>query len=81
MILPSKHVRIERSLLGVGAEILRTLDRPQTMAALWDKMRQSSNSDERASALNYSWFILALDLLFMLGLVAFRQGLIQRVSS
>lgn len=81
MILPSKHVRIERSLLGVGAEILRTLDRPQTMAALWDKMRQSPNSDERASALNYSWFILALDLLFMLGLVAFRQGLIQRVSS
>jgi hypothetical protein len=39
MILPSKHIDAERSLLGVGAVILGYLDQPKTVTGLWEKVR------------------------------------------
>ncbi len=42
MILPTKHITLERSLLGVGAEILVIIKkRPETMSGLWDKIRKN----------------------------------------
>ena len=32
MILPTKHVRPDRALMGVGAEVLEMLKRPMTMS-------------------------------------------------
>lgn len=34
MILPTKHVRSDRALIGVGAEVLDILKRPLTMSRL-----------------------------------------------
>ena len=39
MILPTKHVRPDRALIGVGAEVLEILKRPMTMSRLWDEVR------------------------------------------
>ena len=80
MILPSKHVPIDRSLLGVGAKILKKLDTPQTVAAIWDAMRNNQNHDADSFVLSYSWFILALNLLHLLGLVDLEKGLIQKAT-
>src|SRR5260370_4188117 len=39
MILPTKHVRPDRALIGVGAEVLEILKRPMTTSRLWDEVR------------------------------------------
>ncbi len=39
MILPTKHVRGDRALIGVGGEILRLLRQPMTVSRLWDEVR------------------------------------------
>lgn len=39
MILPTKHIGVGRSLLGVGAILLEQLQRPQTVTALWEQTR------------------------------------------
>ncbi|MEL6758697.1 MAG: ABC-three component system middle component 6, partial [Pseudomonadota bacterium] len=36
MILPTKHLRPERALITVGAEMLVKLKRPATVSRLWD---------------------------------------------
>jgi hypothetical protein len=75
MILPTKHISEEQALLGVGAVVLRHLERPQTVTSLWDKVR-----DERAVG-TYERFVLALNLLHIIGVVNLSQGMIQREAS
>ena len=72
MILPSKHISEDQALIGVGAVVLRHLERPQTVTSLWDKVR-----DDRSVG-TYERFVLALDLLHITGVVNLTQGMIQR---
>ena len=77
MILPTKHTRPERALLGVGAEVLEVLGRPMTVSALWDRVRER----RAKSPIAYAWFVLALDLLYLIGAVEFRSGVLMRTAS
>lgn len=79
MILPTKHMRPRRTLLGVGARILATLNSPMTVSALWDRIRVLDESTNQA-AITYRWFVLSLDLLYIAGAVEFHQGAIRKAS-
>ena len=72
MILPSKYIPEDQALLGVGAVILRYLERPQTVTSLWDKVR-----DEGAVG-TFERFVVALDLLHITGVVVLSRGMIRR---
>lgn len=80
MILPTKHLGPERAMLTVGAEILSLLTEPKTVSRLWNEL--SSIKSERSSAhiINYDWFILSLDLLYMLGSIEMDHGKIRRTN-
>ncbi|MDO8605168.1 MAG: hypothetical protein Q7R40_01400 [Phaeospirillum sp.] len=80
MILPTKHVRPDRALIGVGAEVLEILKRPMTMSRLWDEVRGRRSLHASNSPIEYQWFILSLDLLFMIGALDFDRGLVRRVA-
>lgn len=73
MILPTKHLSQERALLTVGAALLTGLDRPMTISALWQRVDGTSSV-----APSFDWFVLALDLLYVLGAVDLRDGLLVR---
>jgi hypothetical protein len=69
VILPTKHVRLESSLIGIGAELLPILrENPATMTTLWEGYR--SFRARMNKPIPYGSFVLALDLLHALGLVA-----------
>lgn len=70
MILPSKHIPEEQTLLGVGAVVLKCLEHPQTVTSLWDKLRNESVVG------TYERFVLALDMLYMMGVVNLHRGII-----
>lgn len=70
MILPSKHISEDQALLGVGAVLLRHLESQQTVTSLWDKVR-----DERSVG-TFERFVLALDLLYIAGVIEISQGMI-----
>ena len=40
MILPTKHIRPERALLTIGAEVLGCLREPMTVSRVWDELRK-----------------------------------------
>ena len=79
MILPTKHLSEDRALLSVGAALLRRLQEPTTVTGLWERSRQLSPA-EGGGTLNYDWFILALDLLYIVGAVELKDGLLWRVA-
>lgn len=81
MILPTKHLRPERALLTIGADLLRSLREPMTVSRLWDEIRTSrSSADGPFAPINYDWFVLALDLLYMMGAIEFESGLVQKAA-
>jgi len=79
MILPTKHIRPERALLSIGAEILASLREPMTVSRIWDEVRRRrSEAVEPAAPIAYDWFILALDLLFAVEAIEFDNGVLRR---
>ena len=75
MILPTKGIEADRALLSVGAEILRRLDETKTVSRLWEEFREERRECSRVT---FEWFVLSMDLLFLLGLVELDHGRIGR---
>ena len=80
MILPTKHVRADRALIGVGGEVLGLLSEPMTVSRLWDAIRERRSAASTSAPVDYTWFILALDFLFMVGAIESKRGIIMRAS-
>lgn len=74
MILPSKHLKLSNSLLNVGAMLLNSIEGKYTVTLLWDKTRILPEVK------TFERFTLCLDMLYILGLIDFREGLIVRVT-
>ena len=81
MILPTKHIRPDRALLAVGGDLLISLREPMTVSRLWDDVRSKRGDFGEPAPINYDWFVLALDLLFMINAVEFNHGLLRRAAS
>lgn len=79
MILPTKHSGYDRSLLVVGAKVIQILIEPKTVSRIWDEIK-NDNSNER-NYLTYEWFILSLDLLYLLNIIELHSGLIWKKVS
>ena len=80
MILPTKHIRRDRALLTVGGGLLVSLRDPMTVSRLWDEVRSKRGNPGEPAPINYDWFVLALDLLFMIGAVEFDRGLLRKTT-
>lgn len=80
MILPTKHIRPDRALLAVGADVLSCLRDPMTVSRLWDEIRRARSDRLISAPINYDWFVLALDLLFIVKAVQFDRGLVQKTA-
>jgi hypothetical protein len=79
MILPTKHLPENHSLIGVGGTILALLaEREATVSSLWDDFRVARQESGRVS---FDWFVLGLDLLFALGTIEFDRGVLRRRES
>jgi hypothetical protein len=79
MILPTKHIKPERALIGIGAELLQILEKEQTVSGLWDTFRRS-RANSNIAQIGYDWFVLALDFLFIVDAIRFSKGVIKRNS-
>ncbi len=80
MILPTKRLGVERAMLTVGAEILELLTEPKTVSRLWDELGRVMSERSSTRIVNYDWFVLTLDLLYMLGVLEMDHGRIRRTN-
>lgn len=70
MILPTKHITLDRSLLGAGAVLLLLLKAPLAPTAAWDRAKDAPEIG------TYGRFVLTLDFLFAVGAIDLVDGLI-----
>lgn len=81
MILPTKGVPASKALITVGGDILEILgDSSLSVSGLWLQHGEHRRSSG-ANRISYDWFVLALDLLYMLEAVQITTlGLVRRVQ-
>lgn len=77
MILPTKHLSQERALLTAGAKLLSHLTHPKTVSSLWEDVTDGNRGD---ASIRYERFVLALDLLYLIGAIELKEGLLSKVS-
>jgi hypothetical protein len=75
MILPSKFLRENEALVGVGGILLQRLEGRRNNATLWEDVKTNH------AVATLERFILALDFLFLLGLIDIKGNAIMRVES
>lgn len=63
MILPTRHIAIEASLVAIGARVLQELSQPLTVSDLWKRLR------DEEGVVTFDRFCLALTFLHALNLV------------
>lgn len=81
MILPTKQVPPDRAPLVVGAEMLGVLVCPMTVSMLWDEVKSRRSANASNAIIDFRWFVLALDLLYIIGAVELDRGLIRKAKS
>ena len=74
MILPAKHLRHDRALLGIGAELLAQLSEPHTVSELWERTRFARS--EKAAPITFDWFILAMSFLYAIAAIDYTDGVV-----
>ena len=80
MILPTKKLRPENSLIYLGGQILRTLNEPKTVSGVWHEFQLARVGKAGRNDVSFDWFVLALDLLHITGSVFLVDGRLQKRS-
>lgn len=82
MILPSKHLSLNRSLLAIAGRILARLRDAQTVSVLWNDLKKSPSPTVAVGqpTISFDWFVLALDFLFLAGAIEFHAGMVRRTG-
>ncbi|WP_128935489.1 ABC-three component system middle component 6 [Bradyrhizobium zhanjiangense] len=75
MILPTKHIAEQEALIGVGATLLAHLVTPMTVSGLWERLKGEPNVG------TFERFALAANLLYLIGAIDLKDGIIVRVVS
>lgn len=81
MILPTKHLSPERSIISVSSEVFELIGRRSTVSSIWANLQEKHKASLRVGDVPYDWFILALDFLYIVGAIEEKQGLIKKVKS
>jgi hypothetical protein len=76
VIQPTKGISADRALLTVGAQVVQQLQQPATVSAAWHGVKEWRRRAGYQANLPYSWFILALDTLYTLGVLQYEDGLL-----
>jgi ABC-3C biological conflict system middle component len=76
MILPAKHLRRDRALLDVGAEVLAQLDERRSVSEVWHRVQESHLSRSSSAPISFDWFILSLSFLYSISAIELTDGLI-----
>lgn len=79
MLMPTKHIKTENALIGVGAELLALLDDGKTASRLFHDLQDERRANDLAT-IHFDWFLLAVDFLFTIGAVSFESGLIKKMN-
>lgn len=74
MILPDKNINLDHSLLRCGGIMLKVLNEPLTITALWECVKTQD------AFTGFDKFVLAMDFLYMINAIQYENGILKRCN-
>jgi hypothetical protein len=74
MILPQKHIKLSESLFGLGGFLIGLLGTPKSTDKLWEEYNENVKNNIFPTSHSFDNFILALDYLYIIGLIDIKKG-------
>lgn len=79
MLMPTKHIKTQNALIGVGADVLDLLETEKTISKLFYDVQQLRET-KMLPAIQFDWFLLSLDFLYTIGAIRYDAGLIRKLN-
>lgn len=79
MLMPTKHIKTENALVGIGADVLTLLDRDKTVSTLFRDVQKWRRENGMAT-IHFDWFLLSLDFLYSVGVLRFEAGVLKKMN-
>lgn len=80
MLTPTKGITPQRALLTIAAQISITLMEPMTVSQLWLEFQKWRDGNGIENRVSFGWFVLALDVLFAIGVIEFEDNLLYKIT-
>ncbi|MCB1177781.1 MAG: hypothetical protein KDK36_09400 [Leptospiraceae bacterium] len=80
MILPTKHTKVEQSLLGFGGYILQILDDNSTIDSIWQEYIKDLNNNNYPAKHSFDNLLLTLVFLFAINAIEEKEGFIRKCN-
>ncbi|WP_275100171.1 ABC-three component system middle component 6 [Sedimenticola hydrogenitrophicus] len=80
MILPTKHLSPDRALISVASDVYGLIGKKSTVSSLWMDLKEKYQMKLRLGVVSYDWFVLSLDLLYVMGLIYWDDNNITKVK-
>jgi hypothetical protein len=70
MVFPTKHLKISESLFGLGSCIISIIkNSPKNLDKIWEEYKKINNTNYFPANHSFDHIILAVDYLYLVGLV------------
>lgn len=79
MLMPTKHIKTENAIIGVGGEVLDLLDHDKTVSRVFHDLQQKRKESE-LTTIHFDWFLLAVDFLYAIGAIRFEAGVLKKLN-
>lgn len=79
MLMPTKHIKTENALIGVGGEVLALLEDEKTVSRLFFDLQERRRVSE-LSTIQFDWFLLTIDFLYTVGAIRFEDGVLKKLN-
>lgn len=80
MILPTKHTKMEQSLIGFGSYILQIIDDSSTVDSLWNEYLRDYNSKQYYAKHSFDNLLLTLVFLYSINAIEEKNGVIKKCN-
>lgn len=77
--MPTKHIKTENAIIGVGGEVLAQLEIGKTISRLFSDL-QDVREQGGLPTLQFDWFLLSLDFLYAIAAIRLDDGLIRKLN-
>ncbi len=69
MLLPTKHIRLSESIIGLGAFVLASCATPQTVDSIWYALGEAFDSATFPAYHSFDNLLMALSFLYAIGAI------------
>lgn len=82
VLTPTKNLHEDKTILKIGARILSFLTSPNTLSSTWEAYLSFQNREQSLGPrIQFDMFILALDFLYIIGAIEYKDDLLWRAKA